>query len=292
MKIRQFFCLVLLAVTCRSIYPGPLFDDFHIKQEPFLVDFGVENLKDVGPHIFYPFGGPDATYPLLMFPNLEILTIVGLESAKEIKEFPIELSNGSLRNLSSLYKSSFFRTLNMAQDAINITALILKQLENLGVKEVSVIAIKDRANAIEIKFTHLGKARTIRYYKAGLNNTQIDLEFIKSIGKFDAVLFKAASYLPHQKDFSIFRNLVLEHAKVIVQDSTGIPYKDLKELYDLKLYGQYLRPYEFPSAPKQLDYKKFSEEKDNSKLKFFFGYGGGHVPSNVLIAIRKNLPDL
>jgi hypothetical protein len=90
-----------------SAFAGPLFDTFKDKQQQALVDFGNQNLKNVGAHVFYPFGGPDITYPLLMFPNFEVLTLMGLEPAKPV-DAPVELDNKALNNLSSLYRIFFF----------------------------------------------------------------------------------------------------------------------------------------------------------------------------------------
>ncbi len=277
----------IVVVSISSVFAGPLFDKFREKQQQELIDFGNEHLQHVGGHVFYPFGGPDVTYPLLMFPNFKVLTLVGLESAKLIKNYPVSLDNGSLSNLSSLYKRSFFITDQMASKAINVTALILKQLENLGASDVSISEIKDRQNAIEIKFFYNGKNRIIRYYKAGLDNKQINIKFLESLEPFDVVLFKAASYLPHQKSFSKFRKFVLNNCDTFVQDSTGIPYEYLKKGFDLNLHGKYLMPYKFPGGFEQVSFRKYSEKLNNETLNICFGYGCKKVPTNILIATRK-----
>ncbi len=295
MKMKYFLLLVaFIAVEARPIFAGPLLEKFKETQQQHLVDFGNEYLQDVGEHVFYPFGGPDITYPLLMFPNFEVLTLMGLEPAKPVETYPVSLDNGALSNLSSLYKRSFFITDQMATGLRNVVALILKQLENLDASDITVQAIDGRSNAVQINFTYNGKARLIRYYKAGLDNTQIEknLDLLETLKPFDVVLFKAASYLPHQRKFSTFRSFMLENAKTFVQDSTGIPYEYLKDYFDLDLHGQYLKPYKFPGGFEQTNFRKYSEELDNPKLDIRFGYGGGFVPTNILIATRKVEPGL
>jgi hypothetical protein len=290
MKIKYFLLLVaFIIVKGNPLLAGPLLDKFRETQQQQLINFGNQYLQDVGEHVFYPFGGPDITYPLLMFPNFEVLTLMGLEPASPVETYPVALDSNALSNLSSLYKRSFFITDQMAIGLRNVASLILKQLENLDASDITVQAIEGRLNAVEIKFIYNEKERTIRYYKAGLDNKQIkkNLELLENLKPFDVVLFKAASYLPHQKNFSIFRSFMLENAKTFVQDSTGIPYECLKGRFELNLHGQYLKPYKFPGGFEQTSFRKYSEELANPKLSIRFGYGGGFVPTNILIAKRK-----
>lgn len=284
----NFRIIFLAALTLFHLNAGPLLDAFNKNQRPILEKFAEQNFAKVTGHVFYPFGGPDITYPLILFPNLDSITLMGLESAELITDFPIKLSNSGLSNLSSLYKRSFFITDQMASGHINVTALILKQVENLGGTEVSVSsAYADRKNAVKITFTYNGKKRTVKFIKASLDNKGIDINLLQSLKPFDVVLFKAASYLPHQNSFSIFRTFVLENASMLVQDSTGIPYKYLKDSFDLVLHGQYLAPYKFPGGFEQTDYRCYSESLNKELLPFCFGYGCRFVPTNVLVAVPK-----
>ena len=287
-----FVLLVYLIAMAGPISAGPILNNFKEKQLRSLINFGKKNLKNVGAHVFYPFGGPDITYPLLMFPNFEVLTLMGLEPAQPVETYPVSLDDSALSNLSSLYKRSFFITDQMASGVRNVTALLLKQLENLEASDIAVQAIDGRSNAVQIDFTYNGKARTIRYYKAGLDNNQIKLKFLETLKPFDVVLFKAASYLPHQRNFSRFRKFMLENTTTFVQDSTGIPYEYLKKDFELDLHGQYLKPYKFPGGFEQTSFRKYSEELNNPLLKVRFGYGGGYVPTNILIATRKEVGSL
>lgn len=282
----RIICFAILALC--HLNAGPLLEAFNKNQRPILEEFAKQNFEKVTGHVFYPFGGPDITYPFILFPNLDSLTLMGLESAELITDFPVTLNNSGLSNLSSLYKRSFFITDQMASGHINVTALILKQVENLGGTEVTVkAAYADRKNSVSISFTYNGKKRTVKFIKSSLDNKGIDINLLRSLMPFDVVLFKAASYLPHQSSFSIFRQLVLENARMIVQDSTGIPYRYLKDNFDLNLHGQYLAPYKFPGGFEQTDYRCYSESLNKEKLPFCFGYGCRFVPTNVLVAIPK-----
>lgn len=282
----KFFFFILLALN--ALKAGPLLDTFNEKQRPALEQFAKQNFEKVTGHVFYPFGGPDITYPLILFPNLDSITLMGLETAQLITEFPINLSNSGLSNLSSLYKRSFFITDQMASGQINVTALILKQIENIGGTEVKVEpAFAERKNAIKISFFYNGKKRTVTFIKTSLDNKGIDIALLKSLLPFDVVFFKAASYLPHQNNFSIFRKFILENARMLVQDSTGIPYKYIKDNFELTLHGQYLSPYKFPGGFEQNDYRCYSKSLNKEQLPFCFGYGCRFVPTNILVAIPK-----
>ena len=288
--ISYFFVVCFTLLAGNGLYCGPFFDKFNSNTRQKLEEFGNKNLNEFGGHVFYPFGGPDVTYPLVMFPNLVTLTLVGLEPVMVPESAVVELDNSALSNLSSLYKRSFFITDQMALGLRDVAALILKQLENLGATDITVKAIEGKENSVQIKCTYNGKERTIRYYKADLSNSQIDIEFLQTLKPLDVVFFKAASYLPHQKNFSKFREFVLENASNFVQDSTGVPYEYLnKDKFDLTLHGQYLKPYKFPGGFEQNSFRKYSEELSNALLSFSFGYGGGYVPTNVLVA-KKRLP--
>lgn len=286
MKFKIILWAYLVGIGINLGFAGPLLDNFKEKQQPCLVEFGNKYLQNVGDHVFYPFGGPDITYPLLLFPNFEMLTLMGLEPVEPV-EYPVALDSDALSNLSSLYRRSFFITDQMASGVRNVATLILKQLENLGATDITIQAIDNKTNAVQIKFTYNSKDRTIRYYKAGLDNDQIDLTFLGTLKPFDVVLFKAASYLPHQKKFKKFRNFMLENAKTFVQDSTGIPYQYLKDNFILDLHGRYLMPYKFPGGFEQLNFREYSEMQNNPALDICFGYGCKKVPTNILIATRK-----
>lgn len=290
--MKSKFLLWAYLISIHSIFAGPLFDHFKKNQQPTLVDFGNKYLQNVGPHVFYPFGGPDVTYPLSLFPDFEILTLIGLEPAEPVENFPVSLDNQSLSNLSSLYKRSFFITDQMAVGVKNVVTIILKQLENLGATDITVTPIEEKLNAVQLRFTYNNKTRLIRYYKAGLNNDQIDLKFLSTLKPFDAVLFKAASYLPHQKEFKVFRNFMLENAQMFVQDSTGIPFEYLKDNFSLELHGRYLMPYKFPGGFDQLKFREYSETLNKPILDICFGYGCKKVPTNILIAKKKAIPNL
>lgn len=288
MKLIHLMVLFSWLFVPGTVYAGPIFDKFQSKQQQLLQEFGSHNLKDLRGHVFYPFGGPDVTYPLLMFPDLSTLTLVGLESAVPTEASSTVLDNSALSNLSSLYKRSFFITDQMQSGLTNVTPLIVKQLENLGATNIKVKSVKAKVNAVQIKCMYNAKERTIHYYRTNLDNNHIDMEFLKGLSRIDVAFFKAASYLPHQKNFSIFRSFVLENVQNFVQDSTGVPYEYLKTSFDLNLYGQYLKPYKFPGGFEQNSLRKYSERLNRPKLSFSFGYGGGFVPTNVLVAKRKD----
>ena len=56
--------------------------------------------------------------------------------------------------------------------------------------------------------------------------------------------FKATSYMPHHKGFTIIRDEVLDQSAAVLQDDSGIPYRFFDAArWQVQLYGDYERPY-------------------------------------------------
>ncbi len=286
MKAYFYPLLFFLVSFSSNADPSTVFDKFNNSKRQKIEKFGNQNLNTYSGHVFYPFGGPDVTFPLLMFPNLAVLTLIGLESTEVPQSTTPELDDDARNNLVDLYKRSFFITRKMVSSLKNnVAMLILQQLVNLKATEITVTSIESKENAVEFECMYNGKKRTIRYYKKSLSNRYIDQEFLVSLTPINVVFFKAASYLPHQDYFSDFEDFIFQNAEVIVQDSTGIPFKKLQgNDWDITLYGQYEKPYKFEGADKQTDYRDYSRSLNNPKLEFAFGYGFPYVPSNILVA--------
>lgn len=103
-------------------------------------------------------------------------------------------------------------------------------------------------------------------------------EFIEWLRRFQspAVLLKSASYLLHGKGFSQVRNALLDGAGIIVQDDTGVPYRQLLDAgLTVRLYGKYETPVQLVKQRRQDDLIKAfkaSAAKTLEPLPFPFGY--------------------
>ncbi|NJL15049.1 MAG: hypothetical protein HC913_19970 [Microscillaceae bacterium] len=98
--------------------------------------------------------------------------------------------------------------------------------------------------------------------------------FIKSFPN-KLTLIKSASYILHNTNFVLMRDLVLNETSAILQDDTGVRYETLKEQnWQIQLYGKYARPvadfgsYTFQPALNQA----YQTTKDIKKLNFTYGY--------------------
>lgn len=245
--------------------------DFKKYTKPKLELFGKQHLDDVGGHLFYPFGGPDVTFPLLMFPNINKITLVGLEPINHSSLIPITtLTRHEKDMINLLYLRSFFVTEEMIDNSANIPVIITEQINNIG-GTIKKIDYDNKKLSIDLEYN--GRDLSISYFQHNLSNSLIDTNLLSGNGVIDATMFKAASYIPHSPLLSKFRNYVLDNSKVIVQDSTGIPFDEIdQEKNDIKLFGQYNGPYKFDGF-EQNKFKEYSKKNNNPPLNFCYGYG-------------------
>ena len=242
--------------------------------------------------VFYPFGGADIIYPLITFPQVTQITLVGLENLGSVPNAKQNTLLIASKDVKSLLKRSFFITEQMLTNNFGILNLLLEQLQLLKVQNVLIEVFDPIAKEIKIKFTYQGIERTVSYFKQNMIDDKISLDFLKSLQSqnfVEAVLLKSTIYTIHQKEFSQIRNYILENSSIIVQDDSGIPLKALNNKeFEIKKYGYYEKPYgkEFKHYTQKILKDKPSE--DQSKLSFCFGYGCGRTPSMVLIATKPS----
>ncbi len=90
----------------------------------------------------------------------------------------------------------------------------------------------------------LGSSKRVFYFRQDLSNGGVTaggpfLTFVSRLGRVPAFL-KSASYLMHESGFSNIRDYLLRQSSAIVQDPSGIPYRDFSRYgWNLWLYGNY-----------------------------------------------------
>jgi hypothetical protein len=90
------------------------------------------------------------------------------------------------------------------------------------------------------------------------------------------VLVKAASHLMQQPDFFTIRDLLVDHASVIVQDETGIAYKQLSAKFNVDLYGEFKAVNVlFDGGPQRGLREAYEKRSDVKPLLFNIGYRKG-----------------
>jgi hypothetical protein len=97
---------------------------------------------------------------------------------------------------------------------------------------------------------------------------------------------KSASYVLHDKSASQTRDFILENAKAVLQDDTGIPFHYFDSRWDKHVFGQYTQP----TLPIFRNYqqKTLSDYYANHKpveIGFKIGYGFNQERPNLILAI-------
>ena len=102
------------------------------------------------------------------------------------------------------------------------------------------------------------------------------------------MLLKSASFLPHWRMCDSIRNYILENSNLVVQDDTGVPFRDFEaSKWDVRLFGAYSHP----DRPFQREYqrdlaKAFQAKANVRELGFSLGYGAGRRSSSLMLAQR------
>lgn len=288
--------------------------------------FQKQELKDaIAPEapVFYPFGGPDALTATIFFPSSPQYVMVGLEPSGTLptvdqfgkKELASYLS--AIRTtMSSELGRSFFITHEMdnqfrgqVTDGLLIPILHLLVRSNhtiLGLRYVRLdensqvvtrpadyhAASRFGNKGIELEFRSDADQSIHRlyYYTINLANDRLAenepfRNYVPQL-KGATTMLKATSYMPHHKDFSLIRDLMLANSGAVLQDDSGIPYRWFGgDWWKVQLYGDYDHPYGTFRWMEQPDLKK-AFQTSAKPLAMRIGYGYKKVPSNLLLAKR------
>lgn len=276
--------------------------------------------------VFYPFSGPDALTPTLLFPNSSTYVLIGLEPAGTLplsghfdrRSLPTRLERVRGSVYSKLHRS-FFITREMdrqfrgqVSDGLLEPILHLLVRTNhtvLGYRYVRVddagrIVTRDaryrqpghfRSNGVQIDFcSQAGKqVQKLYYFSVNLSDERLgeNRPFLAFLATLNSVttLLKATSYMPHRPDFGIICKQILENSSAILQDDSGLPYRVFAPAaWQITLFGSYSQPYGSFRWREQPDLKEAFRTSGPKPLSFRIGYGFSQVPSNLLLAIRRD----
>jgi len=304
----KFIVLLLsIAYSCLAIaepsydmfktYHNSRFSKFKTFTRPKLEDFVNQHLKTVsseGKAVFYPFGGPDIIYPLMLFPQAHSYILVGLEPRGN-KDFNTGIPGTIHKQLDSLLRRSFFVTADMSRiipKNQGVLPLFLAQitLMNGSVKELKFVD-HSFGKSIEISFMHLNLEKKLIYIQANMVNQNLTgdfLNFIKDNNFFDICILKASSYLLHQHSFSKVRAFILANAKIVLQDDSGVPIKEFSKNFTLHLFGNYIKPYgkEWEGYFQKDLYKMYHDGTIKPNVPFCYGYGCAKSEASIILAVR------
>ena len=257
----------------RRVNAGPLalWRDFALRE--------IDRLDGARAALYYPFSGPDFVYAHTLFPYAPLYVLVGLEPPgaaprwDAMTEAQAGASLGQLRqSMASLMRLSFFLTNNMKRDLKRgqlqgVAPLLMAMAARSGFDVHAVDAVHlNAAGALCMGALTGARTNGVRLLLAApagsagmpppreLVYLNVDLEdkalvntpgferYVRSLGA-GPVFLKSASYLMHKNYFSASRKLVLERAKLVLQDDSGIPYRAYQPAeWHGRLYGSYAQP--------------------------------------------------
>lgn len=219
--------------------------------------------------MFYPFSGPDFLFASALFPSAETFVLCGLEPAEPLPRLS-DLSQGEIDRglyglhnaVSTIMQSGYFITTEMRSDLQatrfrGVLPLLLAFMARTGhtVDSVDTVRLDGAGNVtlagssgntgLMIRCRNgFGSSKRVFYFKQDLSNTGVSvggpfLTFVSRLGRVP-VFLKSASYLMHEGGFSNIRDYLLRHSSAIVQDPSGVPYREfIRYGWDLSLYGNH-----------------------------------------------------
>jgi hypothetical protein len=273
--------------------------------------------------LFYPFGGPDILNANIFYPNADKYILIGLEPVGRLPELcnvPVEQVNRYLGDvwysLKDIFKRSYFITGNMigalkknsVNGAVPVMSLFLKRngyhivsLEYIAINANgncmpadSIKNLKGLANGVKIDFAaDTGRrVQSVYYFQTDISDEGFKTNpgFLKYLQQLPVchTYLKAASFLMHGADFSAIRNLVFEKSSSILQDDSGIAYRFFdKDVWDISIYGKYMRPGKEFSWINETDLAKAYEDTSITAVPFTLGYNWRTQAINLLYAVKK-----
>lgn len=256
-----------------------------------------------GGTIFYPFSGPDFVTVAQLYPNADHYVLVAIQGAQQ----PANLSTMAPKRLAAFRAKftrewekfgllGFFRTNDLDEDLkdkngqIGVSTILMTFAARLGytVTDVYPIALNAttgelekadpaaRWNSVRLILKKDGKDATVDYVRMdlsdyGLKNVAGTREFIDRQAH-NPVLIKAASHLLQQGNFSTVRESLVANAPLVLQDETGLDYRDLSRIGEVTLYGRFVKPHPLFNQKDQLSLAQAYKTTKAKELGFSFSY--------------------
>jgi hypothetical protein len=267
--------------------------------------------------VFYPFSGPDFLFANVFYPHAETYLMCGLEPCEPLPEWNTMKSEdiasgleGLVSGLDTVLQYSYFITKEMRSDFQStrfrgVLPSFLVFLARTGHVVQSINAVQLDANGspiiseggqstvpgLLIRANGGGREKRIFYFSQNLADDACKsdgpfLRFVSSLGR-PAVLAKSASYLMHESYFSNVRNHILTRCSGIVQDPSGVPYRNLLERgWNVDLYGGYLRSFDPFEQYQQPDlFEAYMNPQNNARpVSFGIGYLTDPKTTSLMVA--------
>lgn len=274
--------------------------------------------------LFYPFGGPDFLSAQVFFPAAPLYVLVGLQPPGRLPR-PDELDRGRLEpelerlrgGFASLVEAGYFQQTDMDRDLAGerldgVLPVLYVFLARTGHRPVAVrhVALDEAgrlvaaeeaaaARAVAVDFVREGggEVRRILYLAQDLSDQGLvedrpeTVRYLEGLGPWNAFM-KAAVYLLHREGFGALRELLLARARSLLQDDSGLPYRDLAGGgWELFHFGRYSRTLPVYEEYFQEDLKAvFAADPAIRPLDFAIGYHSRIGEGCLLLANRRGAP--
>ena len=252
----------------------------------------------------YLFGGPDFLNAYAFFPDTRIMVLGGLEPVGELP--PPEALDPSalgtaLKSLDEALHTSlfcgYFITSEMKPQLgrgsfQGVLPVLFTELALTGniIESAQMISPFGSPGAQIIYRRPGGPAQTLYYFKADLSNGKECRNFLTWLGDLGpgASYLKAASYLLPLDAFSETRNFLLNTSQLILQDDSGIPYRDFKTgEWRIRLFGVYTDPLAIFKRRREAELEAaYGTTYFKGPLPFGAGYHVNARDANLLLATR------
>jgi len=276
----------------------------------------------------YPLCGADVINLYTLCPNASEYIMVALEKAGDIPH-PEKANQRYFRSLRATrqvmfniadrnYFSSTHMRSNLVRnaDVPGIAPVLLAFTSGLGWRIVdmekiylspdgNIVALEDpkldfkpRGVRIWFRTPNDSRLRSLTYIEQYLSAASAEkthpmsMLLAQKTGGF--MLFKAASYVMHNPAMAAVRDMFLAVPDVVVQDDSGFRYLELKQSFDVNVYGYYRTPVHlgdafFRNYAPQPELAALYAAKNPANLSFNFGYGILRRPprSNIMVASRR-----
>ena len=250
--------------------------------------------------LFYFFSGPDFLYADLLFPDVSTYILCAIEpvgavgTLANLNEPALATSLGNLRgSLSSIMKYHYFITkelrADLTRDGISGTLPLLYVFLARGGHTIR--SVTPMADGVKIVFRSAnGGTKTLYYFRTDLSNGAGNTAFFDFCKKQRGAvaLLKSASYLLHTPGFSRCRDFLLQNTSAIVEDDSGLPYRDFAAKdWDVKLFGSYAGTHGDFAKYNQPDLLSAYRVATPAPLDFAFGYQTRPDEAALLVARKR-----
>lgn len=250
--------------------------------------------------LYYFFSGPDFLYADVLFPDVSTYILCAIEPVGSVgnlaglSEPALASSLANLRrSLNSVMKYHYFITKELRVDlagdqASGTLPLLYVFLARAGHTIRSVTPMPDGVKIVFKAAT--GGTKTLYYFRTDVSNGAANTAFFDFCKKQRGAvsLLKAASYLLHTPSFSRCRDFLLQNSSAIVQDDSGIPYRDFAAKdWDIKLFGNYAGTHGEFAKYNQPDLLNAYRGAGGAPLGFAFGYQTQPEKAALIIAKKR-----